>query len=72
MSKVKELVSYGTHTIDEVIKVLQMFKEELGGDTQLHLADFECNARHREYEFNMCEGEKELFIFFERNDDWDD
>ena len=72
MSKLEELAKYGPHTIDELIKVLEMYKKEVGGDTEVHLSDTEFNGRHRHFELGFVEGESELFLFFEMHEDlWD-
>jgi hypothetical protein len=72
VGEMKKLMEYGTHTIDDLIKVLKVFRDNLGGDTLVHLADFECNCRHKQFEINQVVNEKELFLFFERNEDWED
>ena len=35
------LNDYGVHTIDELIKVLELYKKDLGGNTKVYLSDFE-------------------------------
>lgn len=62
------LSDYGTHTIDDLIKVLQVYKKEMGGDTKVYLSDFEFNGKQTEFELSKVQGEKELFIFYEMNE----
>lgn len=64
----KAMNEYGTHTIDELIKVLQEFKKELGGNTPIYLSDFEFNGKQTQFEISQCEGEKELFLFYEMHE----
>lgn len=64
----KALNDYGTHTIDELIKVLQEYKKELGGNTKIYLSDFEYNGKQTQFEISQVAGEKELFIFYEMHE----
>lgn len=64
----KTLSDYGTHTIDELIKVLQEYKKELGGNTKIYLSDFEYNGKQTQFEISQVTGEKELFIFYEMHE----
>lgn len=63
------LNTYKTHTVDDLIEILQTFKRKNDGNTEVHLSDFEFNDRHRKFEISFVEGEKELFIFYERHDE---
>lgn len=56
---------YGTHTIDNLINILQEYKKMLGGDTKVYLSDFEFNGKQTQFEVLQVENEKELFIFYE-------
>ncbi len=62
------LNDYGEHTIDDLIKVLSYFKKELGGDTKIHLSDFEFNGRQTQFEITRVDNEKELFLFYEMHE----
>lgn len=63
------LNDYGTHTIDELINVLQEYKKVLGGDTKVYLSDFEFNGKQTQFEISQVDDEKELFIFYEMHED---
>lgn len=60
---------YGTHTIDNLINILQEYKKMLGGDTKVYLSDFEFNGKQTQFEVVQVENEKELFIFYEMHED---
>lgn len=60
---------YGTHTIDNLINILQEYKKMLGGDTKVYLSDFEFNGKQTQFEVIQVENEKELFIFYEMHED---
>lgn len=60
---------YGTHTIDNLINILQEYKKILGGDTKVYLSDFEFNGKQTQFEVIQVENEKELFIFYEMHED---
>lgn len=60
---------YGTHTIDNLINILQEYKKMLGGDTKVYLSDFEFNGKQTQFEVLQVENEKELFIFYEMHED---
>ena len=62
------LNDYGEHTINDLIEVLQYFKKELGGNTKIHLTDFEYNGRQTRFEITQVNGEKELFLFYEMHE----
>jgi hypothetical protein len=65
---------YKVHTIDEMIKILQAFKtqEGLPGSTPIYLSDFEFNGKQTQFEVTQVEGEKELFIMYEMNEqEWE-
>ena len=62
------LNDYGVHTIDELIKVLELYKKDLGGDTKVYLSDFEFNGKQTQFEITQVNNEKELFIFYEMNE----
>ena len=62
------LNDYGTHTIDNLIQVLQEYKKTLGGDTKVYLSDFEYNGKQTQFEITQVQGEKELFIFYETHE----
>ena len=47
------LNDYGEHTINDLIEVLQYFKKELGGNTKIHLSDFEYNGRQTRFEITV-------------------
>jgi hypothetical protein len=63
------LNDYGVHTIDELIKVLELYKKDLGGDTKVYLSDFEFNGKQTQFEITQVDNEKELFIFYEMHED---
>jgi hypothetical protein len=63
------LNDYGTHTIDNLINVLQEYKKILGGDTKVYLSDFEFNGKQTQFEITQVDNEKELFIFYEMHED---
>ena len=42
--------TYGTHTIDQMIKILSDYKKLLGGDTKIYLSDFEYNGKQTQFE----------------------
>ena len=63
------LNDYGVHTIDELIKVLELYKKDLGGDTKVYLSDFEFNGKQTQFEITQVDDEKELFIFYEMHED---
>lgn len=63
------LNDYGTHTIDNLINVLQEYKKILGGDTKVYLSDFEYNGKQTQFEITQVDDEKELFIFYEMHED---
>ena len=63
------LNDYGVHTIDELIKVLELYKKDLGGDTKVYLSDFEFNSKQTQFEITQVDNEKELFIFYEMHED---
>ena len=63
------LNDYGVHTIDELIKVLELYKKDLGGDTKVYLSDFEFNGKQTQFEITQVNNEKELFIFYEMHED---
>ena len=62
------LNDYGTHTIDNLINVLQEYKKILGGDTKIYLSDFEYNGKQTQFEITQVDNEKELFIFYEMHE----
>lgn len=62
------LNDYGVHTIDELIKVLELYKKDLGGDTKVYLSDFEFNGKQTQFEITQVNNEKELFIFYEMHE----
>lgn len=62
------LNDYSVHTIDELIKVLELYKKDLGGDTKVYLSDFEYNGKQTQFEITQVNNEKELFIFYEMNE----
>ena len=62
------LNDYGVHTIDELIKVLELYKKDLGGDTKVYLSDFEFNSKQTQFEITQVDNEKELFIFYEMHE----
>lgn len=62
------LNDYGVHTIDELIKVLELYKKDLGGDTKVYLSDFEFNGKQTQFEVTQVNNEKELFIFYEMHE----
>ena len=59
---------YGTHTIDNLINVLQEYKKILGGDTKVYLSDFEYNGKQTKFEVSEVNECKELFIFYEMHE----
>ena len=59
---------YGVHTIDELIKVLELYKKNLGGDTKVYLSDFEYSGKQTQFEITQVNNEKELFIFYEMHE----
>ena len=59
---------YGTHTIDNLIEVLQQYKKYLGGDTKVYLSDFEYNGKQTQFEITQVTGEKELYLFYEMHE----
>lgn len=59
---------YETHTIDNLINILQEYKKMLGGDTKVYLSDFEFNGKQTQFEVLQVENEKELFIFYEMHE----
>ena len=59
---------YGTHTIDNLINILQEYKKMLGGDTKVYLSDFEFNGKQTQFEITQVDNEKELFIFYEMHE----
>ena len=59
---------YGTHTIDNLINILQEYKKILGGDTKVYLSDFEYNGKQTQFEITQVSNEKELFIFYEMHE----
>lgn len=63
------LNDYGVHTIDDLIKVLELYKKDLGGDTKVYLSDFEFNGKQTQFEITQVDNEKELFIFYEMHED---
>jgi hypothetical protein len=63
------LNDYGVHTIDELIKVLELYKKDLGGNTKVYLSDFEFNGKQTQFEITQVDNEKELFIFYEMHED---
>lgn len=66
------LNDYGTHTINDLIKVLQEYKKMLGGNTKVYLSDFEYNGKQTQFEITQVQGEKELFIFYEMHEgEWE-
>lgn len=63
---------YGTHTIDNLIEVLQQYKKYLGGDTKVYLSDFEYNGKQTQFEITQVTGEKELYLFYEMHEgEWE-
>ena len=62
------LNDYGVHTIDELIKVLELYKKDLGGNTKVYLSDFEFNGKQTQFEITQVDNEKELFIFYEMHE----
>ena len=72
-SKQKDINSWGKHTIDDVLLMMQTFKKAgYPGDTPIYLSDVEFNGRHREFEVGEVENEPGLYIFFEMHDElWD-
>lgn len=68
----RDLSEYGLHTIDELIAVLLHYKKEMGGDTLIHLSDFEYNGKQKMFEITQVEGEKELYFFYEMHEgEWE-
>ena len=66
------LNDYGTHTINDLIKVLQEYKKMLGGNTKVYLSDFEFNGKQTQFEITQVDNEKELFIFYEMHEgEWE-
>ena len=59
---------YGTHTIDNLINILQEYKKILGGDTKVYLSDFEYNGKQTKFEISEVNGYKGLFIFYEMHE----
>ena len=70
MAKSKNTVTtdYGEHTIDEMISILVHYRDKLGGDTLIHLSDFEFNGRQTQFEISQVDDEKELFLFYEMHE----
>lgn len=71
--KQKGINSWGKHTIDNMILMMQTFKKAgYPGDTPIYLSDVEFNGKHKEFEVGEVENEPGLYIFFEMNDElWD-
>lgn len=61
-------MEYDTHTIDELIKVLEEYKKEMGGNTKIYLSDFEYNGLQTKFEVSRVEGQKELYLFYEMHE----
>ena len=59
---------YGTHTIDNLINILQEYKKILGGDTKVYLSDFEYNGKQTKFEISEVDEYKGLFIFYEMHE----
>ena len=59
---------YKEYTIDELIKVLNAYKKELGGNTKVYMSDVEFNSKQTMFEISQVEGENELYIFYERHE----
>lgn len=70
MGQVKKLVSWGEHTIDDMIKVLKMYKDAIGGDKRLCITDAAFNERFLEYEISLVEGEKDVYLVIENGEQW--
>lgn len=66
----KKLVSWGEHTIDDMIKVLTIYKKAIGGDKRVCITDAAFNERFVEYELNLVEGEKDLYLVIENGEQW--
>lgn len=63
---------YKEYTIDELIKVLNVYKKEMGGNTKVYLSDFEYNGLQKNIEISKVEGRKELFLFYEMHEgEWE-
>ena len=60
--------NYAEHTINELIEILEAYRDELGGDTKVFLTDFEYNGKQTMFELSEVAGEDELFIFYEANE----
>lgn len=65
----KDLCAYNTKTINELIKVLEFFKKELGGNTKVHLSDFEFNGKQTQFEVCRVQGCDELYLMYEMHED---
>lgn len=60
--------AYKEYTIDELIEVLNAYKEEMGGNTKVYMSDVEFNSRQTMFELSTVDDEKELYIFYEANE----
>jgi hypothetical protein len=60
--------TYGTKTIDQMIKIFSDYKKLLGGDTKVYLSDMEYNGKQTQFEVCEVDGEKEVFIFYEMHE----
>ena len=59
-------------TIDELIKVLNVYKKEMDENTKVYLSDFEYNGLQKNIEISKVEGRKELFLFYEMHEgEWE-
>jgi hypothetical protein len=70
VGEMKKLVSWGEHTIDDMIKALTIYKKAIGGDKRVCITDAACNERFVEYELNLVEGEKDLYLVIENGEEW--
>lgn len=59
---------YKEYTIDELIKVLNAYKKELGGNTKVYMSDVEFNSKQTMFEISTVDDEKELYIFYEMHE----
>lgn len=63
---------YGTHTIKDLIKILQHYAKKLGEDTYIYFSDFEFNNKQTQFEITQIDDEEELFFMYERHEEsWD-
>lgn len=60
--------AYKEYTIDELIEVLNAYKEKIGGDVKMRLSDFEYNGKQTKFGLSEVEDEEGLFIFYEMHE----